>query len=170
MLTPRRLPVTGKSSVSSGLPHKCGPRTSACRGLLSLVLSMWQSQPMLLECVRSTDQRPREGFFRFESRPRGSASRGMRPLKRHESEPMAICQMGQTPHAWRPCAECLLSLPVGRLCEALPSSSEGQILGSSYLLCLEGRRHPGALLGTKNQRYTQRCSCLLCPECGAGTL
>lgn len=83
MLTPGQLPVTGKSSVSTGPPHKCGPRTSACRGLLSLVLSVWQSQPMLLECVRNTDQRPREGFFRSESRPQGSASRGMRPLKRH---------------------------------------------------------------------------------------
>lgn len=101
-----------------------------------------------------------------------------------------VC-MGQTPHAWRPCEEYLLSLAIGRLCEASVWEYHGKSLHPLkdkslglltvhiyYVYRFRGKRKPEmatpqvseALLGTKNHRYTQRCSCLLCHERGAGTL
>lgn len=139
--------VAGKGSVSPGWPHKCGPRASACRGFLNMVLSGLQCRAMLLECVRSTDRWPCEGFFRSESWPRGSASRGMRPLGRHKSEQMAVCLRGSDSTGLE--GHCTLSLissngmSLWSLCLGVSwkkhPSSAGQALRSShssYLLCL----------------------------------
>lgn len=83
-----------------------------------MVLRVQQCQAMLLECVRRTDQWPCEDFFRSESWPRGSASRGMSPRGDARVSRWPFVCMGQTPNAWRSCAECLLSLSIGHLCVA----------------------------------------------------